>query len=422
MLPATKLAVLAGAIEARRSWAHSALEELVSTPSVTGEEQAAQEVMARLVTELGGDLDVWCPTYEEVSSHPSYSDDGMALGERPMVVARFATNEDLPTLVLNGHIDVVPPGELSSWTRSPWQTKVAGDRLFGRGACDMKGGLVAGLWAIAALLDSGADLPMNLLFQSVIGEESCGVGSLAAVLRGHAGDAAVILEPTSLALCPVSAGAATFRITVHGLAAHGAMRDEGVSALEKWFPIADALRDLEAERRASFRHPAFDEGSLVAAISVGRVAAGDWPSTVPDRLVAEGRFGVLPGESLDAARHQFEEQVAAAAHDDPWLADHPPSVEWFEGQFAPAETPIDEPLVQALTAAHQAVEGAAPAVRGIPYGSDMRFFVNNAGVPAVLYGPGDPRVAHTADEYVELSEVERAARVLTRMVLGGLGA
>lgn len=414
-------AQLTSALEGRRAWGVEVLGELVGVPSVTGDEAAAQEVVVRILKELDFDLDVWAPTADDVSAHPSYSDDGLPLGDRPVVVGRWeAAGAGAPTLALNGHIDVVPPGDESAWSRSPWEPAVAGGRLFGRGACDMKGGLAAGLTALAALRDSNLELPVNLSFQSVIGEESCGVGTLAAVLRGHAGDAAVILEPTSLDLCPVGAGAASFRIRVAGLAAHGALRDEGVSAVEKWFPVAAALRDLERERRDSFSHPAFSAGSLVAAISVGRVTSGDWPSTVPDQLVAEGRFGVLPGESLDRARQIFEDRVANAAAADGWLADHPPVVEWFEGQFAPAETPLDHPLVESVGRAHSAVTGVTPGVHGVPYGSDLRFFVNDAGVPAVLYGPGDPRVAHTADEHVELDEVFTVASVVAALAHAGI--
>ena len=335
------------------------LRQLVATPSVTGDEAAAQAVVAEALADLGLEVDRWCPTREELAGHPSFSDDGLDLGERPVVVGRLDGEGDGPPLVLNGHIDVVPVGDEDRWPVPPWNDRLDGTVLAGRGTCDMKGGLVAGIAAVSALLRQGLRPPSPVLVQSVIGEETGGVGTLAAMLRGHTGSAAIVLEPTRLHRCPVGAGAASFRLHVPGRAAHGAMRAEGVSAVDKFVPLLAAMAELERERHAAFRHPAYGEDELVAPVSVGRVSSGDWPSTVPEALVAEGRFGVLPGESLEAARASFEEAVARSAGGDDWLAEHPPVVEWFEGQFAPALTPVDHPLVVAVGAAHDAVAGDA---------------------------------------------------------------
>lgn len=383
------------------------LRQLVATPSITGDEAAAQAVVAEVLGDLGLAVDEWCPTHEELADHPSFSDDELPLGERPVVVGRLGgVDDDAPPLVLNGHIDVVPVGDEAGWPVPPWNDRLDGDVLRGRGTCDMKGGLVAGIAALQALVRQGLVPPTPVLLQSVIGEETGGVGTLAAVLRGHVGSAAIVLEPTRLQRCPVGAGALSFRLHVAGRAAHGARRREGVSAVERFVPVLATLDRLEAERHEGFRHPAFAADDLVAPISVGRVTAGDWPSTVPESLVAEGRFGVLPGEGLDEARAAFEAAVADAA-----------AVEWFEGQFAPAVTPLDSPIVQAVGAAHDAVVGRPSAVHGVPYGSDLRFFTNDAAMPAVLYGPGDVDVAHTVDESVSLDEVFAVAEVVARTIL-----
>ena len=199
------------------------LRQLVATPSITGDEAAAQAVVAEALAALGLDVDVWRPTWEDLADHPSFSDDGLALGERPVVVGRFEGRDPAAgPLVLNGHIDVVPVGDEAGWPVSPWNDRLDGDVLRGRGTCDMKGGLVAGIAAIAALVRQGLHPSAPVLLQSVIGEETGGVGTLAAVLRGHTGAAAIVLEPTSLHRCPVGAGAASFRLHVPGRAAHGA--------------------------------------------------------------------------------------------------------------------------------------------------------------------------------------------------------
>jgi acetylornithine deacetylase len=403
---------LASAVEAVRGEMTDLLVELVRTPSVTGEEAAAQALVQQALAGLGLDVDAWCPTRDDLAAHPSFSDDELPLGDRPVVVGRWRAGEGR-SVILNGHIDVVPIGDEARWEHPPYAGVVADGVLWGRGACDMKGGLVAGITAVAALRRADLAPAGDVLVQSVIGEETGGAGTLATLLRGHAADAALVLEPTRLAICPVGSGAASFRLHVPGRAAHGAMRLNGSSAIDAYVVLHAALARFERERHASFRHPAFASGALAAPISVGRVAAGDWPSTVPERLVAEGRYGVFPGESLDEARAAFEAAVAAAA------GDQVPVVEWFEGQFAPALTPVDHPFVHELAACHETVTGDPPPVHGVPYGSDLRFFTNELGVPAVLYGPGDVALAHTVEERIELDEVFRAAEVVATLLVAG---
>jgi acetylornithine deacetylase len=195
------------------------------------------------------------------------------------------------------------------------------------------------------------------------------------------------------------------------------MRREGVSAIEKYFVLHQAILALEWARHAGFKHPLFQKNELIAPISVGKVQAGDWPSTVPESLVAEGRFGVLPGEKIDDARQEFERAIQRAALSDPWLGEHLPRVEWFEGQFEPADTPVDAPIVSALSEAHSEICAASPSVHGVPYGSDLRFFTNHAGMHAVLYGPGDVALAHTLNENIPIEEVIRAAEVVALTIL-----
>lgn len=401
---------------------HSAvmlLQELVRIPSVTGHEADVQEFLAYHLECMGLEVDEWCPARADLEKHPAFSDDGLPLGERPVLVARWpGTDRHARSLILNGHVDVVPAGNAKAWDGGPWSGELRNGRVYGRGSCDMKGGLVSGITAIAALLQLEVQFRGDVYLQSVIGEETGGVGTLATVLRGYRADAAIVLEPTQLAVCPVGAGAAGFRLRVDGRAAHAAMRGEGISAVEKFVLVHDALGKLEKARHQNLRHPLYAPDQLVAPLSVGKVNAGDWPSTVPDSLIAEGRYGILPGESMVDARAQFERAVEEVAASDPWLNEHRPAIEWFEGQFEPAQTPVDAPIIAELGQAHAAVCGTQPQVHGVPYGSDLRFFTNNAGMHAVLYGPGDVRLAHSVDEFIPVEEVMRAAEVLATTLLG----
>lgn len=400
------------------------LRELVAIPSVDGEETAAQRRVAEWMRAEGFATDVWDIDLETVGAHPDFScevERHEALGVVGWIGpdARMAGGRDL---LLDGHIDVVPEGEPSSWTVAPWAGVLREGRVYGRGACDMKGGLCAALFAAKALHDAQAPLLGRVLVASVVGEEDGGLGTLATLLRGHTADGAVVTEPTGLGIVTAGAGSLMFRVTVEGRAAHGSVRTEGVSAIEKFLPLFAAVRGVESARcglsagRSGVAGdpgaPPFAGHSLPWPIEIGTLRAGEWASSVPERLVCEGRFGFAPGEDEADARRAFETALAAAAAGDDWLRDHPPAVEWWGGRFAPAVTDPADPLVAALAGAAADVLGAAAPLAGVTYGSDMRLFVNVARMPAVLFGPGDVRDCHGADESVSVDEVVRAARTL----------
>ena len=388
--------------------------ELVRTPSVTGDEDTAQDMLAGRLRDWDVDVDLW--TIESgVTSHRAYCDDGLPV-ERKNLVARWGPVDDTAALILNGHIDVVPPGEREQWDADPFDARIHQDALHGRGSCDMKGGLAACCIAVRAAMKLGIEPKRSILVQSVIGEETGGLGTLAAIERGYRADAAVIAEPTSLEMCPVQAGALSFRLHVPGKAAHGAMRTWGVSAVEKFWPVFRKLEAFEKQRHHGFQHPFYEDGQLVAPLSVGKLHAGNWPSTVPEELVAEGRFGIFPGEDCDAARRAFETVVRSAGDDDDWLSEHPVGVEWFEGQFEPGETATDASILEELESCHHELLGNQPKTHGVSYGSDLRLFTRYADMPAVLYGPGDVALAHAANEWLPLNELVHAAEVFTYLI------
>jgi acetylornithine deacetylase len=408
------------------------LRELIAIPSLDGDESPAQRRVAGWLRDEGFETDVWDIDLGALARHPDWCheverEEAMGvvgwIGGPARSRGRERVGRDL---LLNGHIDVVPVGDEASWSSPPWHPVIRGGRVYGRGAVDMKGGLSCALYAAKAIRDAGVHLHGRLSVASVVGEEDGGTGTLATILRGHSADGAVVVEPTRLAVVPAQAGSLMFRIVVHGRSAHGCVREEGVNAVDAFVPVLAALRALEAERcgvapagAGTGAGPAGDPASpLFAAyrlpwpIEVGTVHAGDWASSVPDTLVAEGRFGVAVGEDVDHARRAFEAAVTGAASGHAWLAVHPPEVEWWGGRFDPATTDVRDPVVTAVTGAVTALTGSAPPVEGVTYGADMRLLVNVAGIPTVLFGPGDVRVAHMPDEYVAISDLEAAARAL----------
>ncbi|MEE9219503.1 MAG: ArgE/DapE family deacylase [Acidobacteriota bacterium] len=413
---------IARAIGSLRGELFELARELVRHPSVTGDEAAAQQFLSERWRGMGLEVDQWIPERQQLARHPAFCDDGLPV-ERPVVVARWGEGrrEEPAALILNGHIDVVPAGDRSRWSVEPFEGRIDGGALYGRGSCDMKAGLAAATLAVRAAQLLGVRPRRPILLQSVTGEETGGLGTLSAILRGYRADAVVITEPTGLDLCPVHSGALDFRCRVPGRPTHGATREAGVSAIEKFWLVWEALRTLEQRRHERFRHPLFDRSHLAAPLSVGKLTAGNWPSTVPEEAIAEGRFGVFPGEELDEARRQFEEAIRAACEQDEWLRRHPARVEWVGGQFEPGETRADAPILAQLAEAHQSVTGRQVRARGMPYGCDLRLFTRYAGMPAVIYGPGDVRLAHAFDEHVPLEELLAATEVLTQLICRILG-
>ena len=392
------------------------LRELVSIPSHGGKESDAQRCVAAKLGELGLKVDTWELDFDSLRGHPGFSmpierEEGLG------VVGTLKGGDGGRSLILNGHIDTVAPGEEANWSHPPLEGTVANDRIYGRGIADMKGGLCCAIYAAKAIIDSGVRLKGDLSVQSVIGEEDGGVGALATVLRGHTADAAVVMEPTELKVAPAQSGALAFTVDVPGRSAHACVREEGVSAIEKFIPLFNALRDLETERNRGIDDPLYARYGIPYPINIGTVHGGNWPGSVPESLVFQGRVGVVVGERVEDARRSVEKAIAEAAEADPWLSENPPRLEWSGYQFDPASIESDHPIVEAVREAYAEAAGEEARLEGMTYASDMRHLINTGGVPTVLFGPGDVRQAHAPDEYVDLEELVTAARVLALTAL-----
>ncbi|WP_344202324.1 ArgE/DapE family deacylase [Aeromicrobium alkaliterrae] len=384
------------------------LAQLVSIDSVGGSEGEvmAQRWSAATLQGLGLDVDLWRLDLDELRADPDFPGEEVEREEAWGCVG--VSGPGTPALVLNGHLDVVPSGDPESWTGAdPWHLHEVDGSWFGRGVCDMKGGVVAIIAAARAVAALDVQLARPFAVHTVIGEEDGGIGTFATLRRGHLGDACLIAEPTAHQVVAANAGSLTFRVEVPGHSTHGSMRASGVSAIEVFESIHHALRELEERRNAT---PAAPFVGVPWPISVGILRAGEWASTVPDLLVAEGRHGVMPGESLADAEAAFEEAVRAADH--PYLRENPATVTWPGGRFAAGALPDGDPF---LTDVLEAV-GGGPAVVGAPYGSDLRLY-QGAGVPTVQFGPGDIEHAHAVDEQVRIDDVVTAAEAYARLIL-----
>jgi acetylornithine deacetylase len=376
------------------------VQELVRTPSLTGEEAAVQQIVARFMRAAGLEVDIWEPAPQELAPYAEHVGEFETMAGRPNVVGKWTGSGGGRSLILNGHIDTVEPGVRDQWDVDPFSGELRDGRVFGRGSLDMKAGVAANIIAAMALRKAGWEPKGDLIVESVISEEDGGAGALATILRGYTADACIITEPTALDLVIAQGGSLVFRIHVAGKSAHGAARNEGESAFEHFLEIYAELMALEAERNRTLDHPLYTEIENKIPINVGVIRSGAWPSSVPDWLIAEGRAGLVPGETLEGFKDVFVAAVMKATERDPWLAEHPPRVEWFSGQFAPSEIAATHELVAEMSAAHLAVTGNTPAIRGVTYGADMRHFVNIAGIPCLMYGADHVEGAHAPNESV----------------------
>lgn len=395
------------------------LAGLVAVPSISGTEAEndLQHSLATMLTSDGLEVDHWEIDLPTLTADERFPGMEVPRSEAWGLVGKLpGSDPTAPSFMINAHLDVVPTGDPGAWAGYPFAAAVREGRLHGRGACDMKGGLAAALLAMRALTRSGIQLPGDVLLTPVQGEEDGGLGTFALLERGWRAGACVVPEPTDLNIVPANAGALTFRLTVPGSATHASRRTEGVSAIDKFVPVLAALARLETRRNLEV-DPLMTRWEIAYPTCIGTVHAGDWASSVPDLLVAEGRLGVALGEDVADARASLEQAVAAVCAEDPWLSEHPVVVEWWGGQFASGRTDPTHPLLASVAAAHAGAGGSPQDTYGGPYGSDLRLLTGIGGIPTVQYGPGESALAHSTKESVPLEDVATVAKALALLAV-----
>jgi acetylornithine deacetylase len=379
---------------------------LVAVPSVTGDERAALERLGEIAERLGLRAELHRHDLAGLRAHPGHPGEEAPRDELWGLTVTVAGRTG-GRLAVCGHVDVVPPGS-APWRHGPWSGALVDGWLHGRGSVDMKGAVVASLYALAALRRAGgADAEVVLV--AVASEEDGGLGAFAALERDRRYDACLIPEPTGFDVVCAQAGALTFEGTVPGVAAHAAERLCGVSAIDRYLPVHAALAAHEAALNTDVEHPLMRALELPYPLVVGRLHAGDWPSTVPDALRFEGRAPVRVGEDVASARAGVEGAVAAACAD--------AVLRWRGGQFASAQTDPAHPFVELVRRAVRARTGREPALAGVPWGADMRLWTAR-GIPTVMAGtPGIER-AHAVDERVRVDDLVALAGVVVDTARG----
>jgi acetylornithine deacetylase len=383
---------------------------LVRVPSTTGDERAVVERFAEIASGYGLRVAIREHELDAVQRADGYPG-GVAPRETLFGATATlpATSSDAPRFCLNGHLDVVPPGPLA-WRLDPWSGVVEDGRLHGRGSLDMKAGVAAALHSMLALRE--ADVAHGeVVLQAVASEEDGGAGTFAALLDDADFAAALIPEPTGLAVACAHGGSLQFEVTIFGRSTHAATRLEGVSALDRYVPLHLALKEHERRINADVAHELMRRLELPYPINVGRLEVGEWPAQVPDRLRFAGRLGVPVGSSTEAARAEFVGLLESV------LGAGPQSFElaWL-GAFRPSSTPVDDRLVTLARDALTAELGRPAELVGVPWGADFQHFAAR-GIPCVMLGTRGIERAHGVDEFVDLAEVATVARAIARILV-----
>ncbi|MGQ9459775.1 MAG: ArgE/DapE family deacylase [Candidatus Bathyarchaeaceae archaeon] len=402
------------------------LQELIRIPSVVGHEGDAQKFMEKTFRDLELEVDVWEPNVAELRKHPAFfettSYTKFGYEGRPNVIGKLRGSGRGRSLILAGHIDVVSPEPVKAWTYNPWGGKIVDNKLYGRGAADMKGGIASMVYALKCVQETGIKLKGDVTLESTIEEEDGGIGgTLATILKGYSADATIITEPTDVYTIGIaSAGAMYFRVKVIGKPAHAAYAHLGVNAIGKAIKIYNALSELNKKRQAKISYPPAEiypeMKGHATTINIGKISGGDWPSTVAGWCELECRIGWPPGEELEEIKEQIEHTIETAAKRDPWLRKNLPDIEWFGWRAEPHEQNVNHPIVQTVANFVKEVTGKEPMFEGGSAGLDTRFFVRYANVPAITFGPRGFNL-HSTDEYVEIDSLVETARILALTIV-----
>jgi acetylornithine deacetylase len=409
-------AALWRAIEDRRDELVGIVGELVRRPSVLGQEAEVQAYVADHLRGSGLATESW-ELDESVKSRPNAGDSGVPFPGRPNVTGKRAGSDGGRSLIVNGHIDVVSPEPVSAWTHDPWGAEVVGDRMYGRGACDMKSGVALNLFLPRLLHDLGIDLAGDLTVHSVIEEECTGNGALAASLRDRA-DAALVTEPHFESYTQAHLGVMWFRVKIEGRAVHAGHAWQGVNAIVKAVPIILALRDLDARMNLEV-HPIWEGVEHPINLNIGVIRGGDWPSTVAGACELHCRVSFFPGIGVEGMRSRIGEAVRAAADRDDWLRDHPPTVSYDGFQTDGAIVSPDEPFIHALDRAYRLVQGKDLQPHVATAVNDMRYYLFQ-GIPSTCFGAAGGNL-HAADEWLDLTSMVPAAKVIAAFVVDWCG-
>jgi acetylornithine deacetylase len=422
-------------IDANEEAIISFLQELIRVPSVNpwfheepgpSHEDKVQALIGERLRALGADVEQWEPNADELATYegqPGYYA-GRRFEGRPNQAATLRGAGGGRSLLLTGHVDVVPPG--SGWTVDPFGGERRDGRIYGRGAVDMKGGVAAMVMAVEAIVRGGLQLAGDVLVGTVVDEEAGGMGTLAFVDRGYRADACILTESTAMRIAPLCRGILWGKFILPGRSGHielpqGDWREGGaVDAIARARLLMDQLDWLNRDWARRKQHPLLLQPCQVY---IAQMQAGEYPTAFANRAELTFNAQYLPEEKDEMGlgghvKREIESFVERAAHADAWLREHPPQIEWLLDADC-GETPANHPFVQ-LCADNLSEIGRPPKLEGLGCHTDMGWFVN-VGIPTVNFGPGTPRIAHQNDENVPEADLLDATRMIALTILDWCG-
>lgn len=398
------------------------LQQIVQKPTITGNEKQAQQIVAERLKSKGLMVDVWEPDYDELIESEFFNPLRDNYDGSPNVVGILKGKAEGPSVILNGHIDVVPEGDANKWKHHPYSGVRKDNKLYGRGTTDMKGGNVSTLIALETIINLGIQLNGDVIYESVIEEETGGAGTLSAIQRGYHADIAIVPEPSEMKIFPQQQGSLWFKVTVKGEAAHGGTRYEGVSAIDKGWLVYKKILELEEKRNASLRKTSlYKNNPIPIPINIGQFNAGNFPSSVPEIAVIEGRYGVAPGETLDEAKEEFKAMLAGLADIDERFTKDPATVTWGGIHLPPGGCDLDHPMLEILKEKYEEVKNEPPILAGSTWGTDGGLLTQAGNIPSIVFGPGTTSMAHFTDEYIELDKMFETAEIICLAIIEWCG-
>ncbi|MGM8364430.1 ArgE/DapE family deacylase [Virgibacillus sp. W0181] len=398
------------------------LQKLGRFPSTLGNEAAIQQFVADKYKELGLNTDVFIPDEEEIKKIPGYGPHELPYEGRPVVVGKWETKGKPigKSLILQGHIDVVSAEPLRLWDVDPWAAKIEGDRMYGRGICDMKAGVAALIYAVQAIKDAGIELGADLFVQSVYEEEVTGNGAVATIAKGYKADACLIPEPFGPNAVASQIGVLLMKVRVTGSGAHVLGANQAVNAIEKAYVLIEELKKYEYELNyIRAKHPSFQEVDHPLNVNIGVIQGGDWASTVPADCMFEARVGFYPDIDPKHVINEITDRLMKVADNDPWLCNMKPEISFYGHHAWGVDLDRDHDIFKCLKKAHSKVHREPMEYLSVTATVDTAAY-NINGIPATCYGPAGKNI-HAPNEWVDLPSVKECTKVYAAYILDWCG-
>jgi acetylornithine deacetylase len=423
MASAELMKQLEAAVEANWERQLAWLQTLVRFPSRRGKEGPCQDWIAREFAARGWSVDRYTLSEVAMEHLPGYSpvmdtDYTQAVQVVATVRAPQATGR---SLILQGHVDVVPEGPAAMWTYPPYDPVIKDGWMYGRGAHDMKQGVAAMVFAMDALRGAGLAPAADVYMQTVTEEECTGNGALSTLARGYRADGCLVPEPTANTITRAHVGVMWFRLRVRGVPVHVAQAGTGTNAIMSAYTLIQALYAHTERLNEAAKSDPWHQGVVHPVnFNPGVIRGGDWGSSTPAWCEVDCRIGLMPGTTLEQARQGVLDCVAAAAKTDRFMANSPPEVIWNGFQ---ADAQVKEPggaLEGVLSAVHQAVLGSPPAARAATAVNDTRMYHNYYDIDTICYGPKGEG-AHAFDERCSLPELKATTLIIAGFIADWCG-